>query len=129
MIFAHFADKNLYNLIAGNLNQANKIKGLVMETATTTKVKDPVCGMTISPEKATGTSDFAGENYYFCSPVCKEKFDANQAQYVKETSENQLPTNGENRTANNGVTGADAMSERRDDYSTRMARASASICR
>ncbi|MCY7376134.1 MAG: YHS domain-containing protein, partial [Pyrinomonadaceae bacterium] len=44
-----------------------------------TKIKDPVCGMTIDAGKAAGKSEFGGETYYFCSPVCKEKFDTNPA--------------------------------------------------
>jgi P-type Cu+ transporter len=37
---------------------------------------DPVCGMTVDPAKAAGTSERDGVRYYFCSPGCKEKFDA-----------------------------------------------------
>jgi Cu+-exporting ATPase len=37
---------------------------------------DPVCGMTVDPEKAAGKSERDGETYYFCSTGCKEKFDA-----------------------------------------------------
>ncbi len=88
-----------------------------MET-TTTKVKDPVCGMMVSTETAAGKSAFKNETYYFCSPACKEKFDANPSQYLKEVSENQLPTNVENPATSNGVTSADVMNGRRNDHST-----------
>jgi Cu+-exporting ATPase len=37
---------------------------------------DPVCGMTVDPATAAGTSERDGVRYYFCSPGCKEKFDA-----------------------------------------------------
>ena len=84
-----------------------------------TKVKDPVCGMTINAETATGKSAFKNQTYYFCSPVCKEKFDANPAQYLIEKSENQLSANDENRTANDGVTGADVLGGRRTELTTR----------
>jgi P-type Cu+ transporter len=40
---------------------------------------DPVCGMTVDPETAAGTSERDGVRYYFCSPGCKEKFDAGTA--------------------------------------------------
>ncbi|MDQ3651884.1 MAG: heavy metal translocating P-type ATPase [Acidobacteriota bacterium] len=43
---------------------------------TVTLVTDPVCGMSVNPEKAAGKSERDGETYYFCSPVCKERFDA-----------------------------------------------------
>jgi P-type Cu+ transporter len=49
-----------------------------MKTTATTKmgVIDPVCGMTVDPEKAAGMSERDGVTYHFCSPGCKEKFDA-----------------------------------------------------
>src|SRR5215207_6926473 len=37
---------------------------------------DPVCGMTVDPARAAGTSERDGVRYYFCSPGCKEKFDS-----------------------------------------------------
>ncbi|MBV9923968.1 MAG: heavy metal translocating P-type ATPase [Acidobacteria bacterium] len=37
---------------------------------------DPVCGMKVDPARAAGTSEREGVRYYFCSPVCKQKFDA-----------------------------------------------------
>jgi Cu+-exporting ATPase len=37
---------------------------------------DPVCGMTVDPARAAGTSEREGVRYYFCSPVCKQRFDA-----------------------------------------------------
>jgi Cu+-exporting ATPase len=49
-----------------------------MATPTSHKVqvRDPICGMTVDPHTAAGTSEFEGETYYFCSPICKQKFDA-----------------------------------------------------
>jgi Cu+-exporting ATPase len=35
---------------------------------------DPVCGMTVNPATAAGTSELEGVRYYFCSPACQEKF-------------------------------------------------------
>ncbi|MDQ3711713.1 MAG: YHS domain-containing protein, partial [Acidobacteriota bacterium] len=34
----------------------------------------------IDADEAAGTSVAGGETYYFCSPNCKKKFDANPAQ-------------------------------------------------
>lgn len=45
--------------------------------------KDVVCGMQVDPAKAAGTSQYKEKTYYFCSKGCKQKFDANPAQYVK----------------------------------------------
>ncbi|HEX8268212.1 MAG TPA: heavy metal translocating P-type ATPase [Pyrinomonadaceae bacterium] len=50
--------------------------------AITTKVKDPVCGMTIDSASAAGTSEYRNETYYFCSPACKQKFDANPSGFI-----------------------------------------------
>ncbi len=50
--------------------------------ATATKKEefvDPVCGMTVDPATAAGTSEREGVRYYFCSPGCKAKFDAGGA--------------------------------------------------
>lgn len=44
--------------------------------------KDVVCGMQVDPKKAAGQSEHQGQTYYFCSAVCKKKFDANPAQYA-----------------------------------------------
>lgn len=36
---------------------------------------DPICGMTVKPEKAAGKSERNGETFYFCSKGCQEKFE------------------------------------------------------
>jgi len=49
-------------------------------------VKDVVCGMEIDPRQAEAkglTSTQGGQSYYFCSPGCKKRFEANPAQYVQ----------------------------------------------
>jgi YHS domain-containing protein/copper chaperone CopZ len=50
--------------------------------STTPGVIDPVCGMTIDPAKAKGTSEYHGKKYHFCSARCKERFDADPAHYT-----------------------------------------------
>jgi len=46
-------------------------------------VKDPVCGMTIDENTAKGQSEYKGQTYYFCAPICKTRFDQDPAKYVK----------------------------------------------
>lgn len=46
------------------------------------EVRDPVCGMRVEPEKAAGHSSHNGEEYYFCSKHCKEKFDTAPESYT-----------------------------------------------
>jgi YHS domain-containing protein/uncharacterized membrane protein YraQ (UPF0718 family) len=36
--------------------------------------RDPVCGMTVSPETAAASFEYEGETYYFCSPGCRTAF-------------------------------------------------------
>jgi Cu+-exporting ATPase len=44
--------------------------------------KDPVCGMTVSRKDVAGRSQYQGKTYNFCSPECKESFDAEPERYV-----------------------------------------------
>lgn len=51
--------------------------------AAAVKVKDPVCGMMIDPATAKGgKSPFEGQDYFFCNPKCKTKFDADPNAYA-----------------------------------------------
>ena len=45
--------------------------------------RDVVCGMQVDPAKAAATTEYNGKIYYFCAKVCKTKFDADPAKYVK----------------------------------------------
>lgn len=47
-----------------------------------TTVTDPVCGMTIDPAKAVGSSSYDGQTYHFCSRDCETKFDVAPAEYA-----------------------------------------------
>jgi Cu+-exporting ATPase len=52
---------------------------------------DPVCGMSVDPEHAAGTSGFEGETHYFCSQSCLERFRANPRQYIEPRSTGAAP--------------------------------------
>ena len=43
---------------------------------------DPVCGMTVNPDRAAGTVDHDGTTYYFCSKSCVAKFEADPKKYL-----------------------------------------------
>ncbi|MGD8538697.1 MAG: HAD-IC family P-type ATPase, partial [Candidatus Aminicenantes bacterium] len=45
--------------------------------------KDVICGMDVSENDAAGVSEYKGKKYYFCSPMCKTKFDANPELYIE----------------------------------------------
>src|SRR5256884_1230600 len=50
--------------------------------ATPPKVKDPVCGMTATPEKAAAKIEHAGNRYYFCSKGCAERFSSEPEKFL-----------------------------------------------
>lgn len=49
-----------------------------------TKQTDPVCGMQVEEQSATGKSEHKGETYYFCSAGCKERFDQEPERYARK---------------------------------------------
>ena len=57
----------------------------VMSTSAEKK-KDPVCGMMVDPETAAGTSEYHDEAVYFCSPGCKQKFDADPDRFAESAT-------------------------------------------
>ncbi len=62
-------------------------------------VIDPVCGMTVDPENAAGSSRVGGKVYYFCSIACKKKFNADPSAYIGEAAASKpepVPAGAEN---------------------------------
>jgi P-type Cu+ transporter len=57
-------------------------------TTSVTTVVDPVCGMTIDPANAVGSTTHEGSKYHFCSRSCETKFDAEPQRFTSpEASE------------------------------------------
>ncbi len=54
-------------------------------TGNPTELKDPVCGMTVSP-RSPHVLEHEGKPVYFCSAGCKAKFAADPANYTKPIS-------------------------------------------
>ncbi len=48
--------------------------------------KDPVCGMPVDTKRAGSSLSFEhnGRIYYFCSPRCRERFEAELERYTRE---------------------------------------------
>jgi YHS domain-containing protein len=46
--------------------------------------KDPVCGMVVSQSTAPAACEHEGKTYYFCSDICRDKFDANPDKYINK---------------------------------------------
>jgi len=55
-----------------------------MDNKYTEPVRDPVCGMQITPETAEATAEYEGRTYYFCSVKDKETFVTDPEKYVKQ---------------------------------------------
>ena len=52
------------------------------ESDTRTSVIDPVCRMTVDPQKAAGSFDYHGWTYFFCSLGCRKKFKADPERFL-----------------------------------------------
>ena len=57
----------------------------ITEAAATPSLKDPVCGMTVTPQ-SPHVLQHAGRQVYFCGAGCKAKFAADPARYATGTS-------------------------------------------
>ncbi|MEA2490072.1 MAG: P-type Cu+ transporter [Acidobacteriota bacterium] len=53
----------------------------IYEHAETAGYVDPVCGMTVDPATAAGSSRIGDETFYFCSLSCKQKFNADPSAF------------------------------------------------
>ncbi len=61
------------------------------------KVKDPVCGMSVSPERARASAVHAGTSYYFCSQGCHDKFLQSPEKYLAPRTQPMLANTGMTR--------------------------------
>ncbi len=59
---------------------------------------DPICGMTVAPDRAAGRCDYQGVTYYFCAVSCLEQFKANPTRALQPVSSG-LITLGAHRSA------------------------------
>ena len=45
--------------------------------------RDPVCGMSVDPDKAAAKVEHAGKTYYFCAPGCAKRFQQTPEKYLQ----------------------------------------------
>lgn len=45
-------------------------------------VKDPVCKMVLDEGKASFSTEYKGERYYFCGAGCKERFEKGPEKFL-----------------------------------------------
>ncbi len=46
-------------------------------------VLDVVCKMEVDEKTSKYKSEYKGKTYYFCAPMCKQKFDRSPDKYLK----------------------------------------------
>jgi xanthine dehydrogenase accessory factor len=49
------------------------------------ETRDPVCGMSVDPDKARHRSEYEGTAFYFCCTGCKQAFDREPSRYLATT--------------------------------------------
>ncbi|HXG30999.1 MAG TPA: heavy metal translocating P-type ATPase [Thermodesulfobacteriota bacterium] len=52
------------------------------DTSSKNQLKDPVCGMYVDPESASGSYEYSGKTYFFCNRSCLERFQADPTRYL-----------------------------------------------
>jgi Cu+-exporting ATPase len=52
------------------------------DAAVSAGVRDPVCGMTVDPQRTPHRHEHRGASYFFCSAGCRTKFAADPAKYL-----------------------------------------------
>src|SRR5438270_2285899 len=61
---------------------------------TTPKVLDPVCGMTVAPERAAAHLAHEGKDYYFCSTGCAAKFQQDPSRFLAAPGSSPMKPSG-----------------------------------
>ena len=49
-------------------------------------MRDPVCGMTLTPDTIQASTTYLDCQYRFCSPACLQKFNQNPREYLSDSS-------------------------------------------
>lgn len=44
---------------------------------------DPVCGMEVDEKAAPARTTYGGKQYYFCAPLCRERFEEDPLAYAR----------------------------------------------
>jgi len=63
------------NAVKAAWERIDQVAADISKAGEAVTIPDPVCGMEMEPAQAVAHSEYAGENYYFCSLACQEKFD------------------------------------------------------
>ena len=71
--------------------QAFKTPVRLLERSNSMTNIDPVCGMTVEHDKAAGSFEYEGQQYYFCSTSCLQKFSAAPKSYLSPATASATP--------------------------------------
>jgi len=74
-------------------------------------VIDPVCGMTVDPEKAARSVEYQGRLYHFCSAHCGHKFSNDPEGFLNPAHTPSVQTIGKRNQAATAVSAASEMSD------------------
>ncbi len=58
------------------------------------QTKDPVCGMSVDPQKAAAAAVRGGVTYYFCSTSCRDKFEQAPEKYAGASAQSEHQQGG-----------------------------------
>ncbi len=72
-------------------------------------VKDVVCGMIIDENTAAGSYEYKGQKYYFCSPLCLEKFKKDLEKYIARKEPEEIPLKIESTRRSLGAGGGEKV--------------------
>ena len=61
--------------------------------------RDPVCGMTVDPERAKARLELDGKTYFFCCEGCARKFRAEPAKFLNSKAAPSAPPHGHSSVA------------------------------
>jgi P-type Cu+ transporter len=64
----------------------NKMRLPMVQSPSSPVARDPVCGMDVDPQTAAARHEHGGTTYYFCNPLCAEKFKSDPARYLNPRS-------------------------------------------
>jgi Cu+-exporting ATPase len=65
------------------MKPANVVKTDPHHDQAAARIIDPVCGMTVDPDRAAGSHEHNGETYYFCSAHCLHQFRKDPQKFLR----------------------------------------------
>ncbi|SCK20389.1 Cu+-exporting ATPase [Variovorax sp. HW608] len=77
----------------------------LLQSKTSERVRDPVCGMDVTPNEATLSAEVDHRRYWFCSQHCKDAFLANPGAYLLQPPTSVPAASGAKQLAKDPICG------------------------